>query len=143
MREALLLAVVITVSTASMCCVETPADKIASSPILVLDYVAQQDTVKIYLHGATDHRYDKLYLEVDGEVLNDTKVMMLCMQLDVGTERFNLSASATDGSDVYSAEMTIRVLPNKDDAFHVDVSGGDDEFVDRSDLPWKHRLREQ
>jgi len=141
MRGALLLAVLITVSTASMGCEDTPAAKIASSPILVMDYIAEQDTVKIYLHGATDHRYDRLYLQVDNVTMTDTEVLMLCMNVkDVDT--FNLSASATDGKDVYSAEMTVDVLPNKDEAFHIDMRKGGTEKVDTGDLPWKHRLEE-
>ena len=141
MREALLMAVLITVSAASMGCEDSPAAKIARSPILVLDYIAEQDTVKIYLHGATDHRYDRLYLQVDNLTRTDTEIMMMCMNLtDVGT--FNLSASATDGKDVYSTEITVDVLPNKDDAFHIDLGKGSIEKVDMGDLPWKHRLEE-
>jgi len=141
MREALLLAVVITVSAASMGCEDSPAAKIASSPILVMDYIAEQDMVKIYLHGVTDHRYDQLYLQIDDVNKTDTEVMMLCMNIN-GTETFNLSASATDGKDVYATEMTVDVLPNKDDAFHIDLGKGSIEKVDMDDLPWKHRLEE-
>jgi len=141
MREALLLAVVIAVSAASMGCEDSPAAKIASSPILVMDYIAEQDMVKIYLHGATDHRYDRLYLQIDDVNKTDTEVMMLCMYIN-STETFNLSASATDGKDVYSAEVTVDVLPNKDDAFHIDLGKGSIEKVDMDDLPWKLRLEE-
>jgi len=140
MRGALLLAVVITVSAASMGCEDSPAAKIASSPILVMDYIAEQDMVKIYLHGATDHRYDRLYLQVDDVNKTDTEVMMLCMNVN-SNGTFNLSASATDGKDVYATEMMVSVLPNKDDAFHI-VRKGDTEKVKLDDLPWKHRLEE-
>ena len=145
MREALLLAVIITVSTATMGCEDSPVAKIASSPILVMDFIPDQNSVKIYIHGASDVRYDSLFLQVGNVTIFDEKVLIICTNVsvdDMVNKTFELTASAIDGKDAYTTEIVVEVLPNKDDAFHIDFRKGGSEQVPMGDLPWKHRLDE-
>ncbi|HID73973.1 MAG TPA: hypothetical protein EYP43_02855 [Thermoplasmata archaeon] len=141
MKGAVLLAILTSAALVTMGCEESPATKIANSPLLVMDFVPTEGggTTKIYLRGASDHRFDRLTISIANRTLSDTNCMLLYMNttLDV----FNLTVEAVDGGSTFTTAAWVEKLPTLTRAFDIHL-GETVVRVPMDDLPWVHRLDE-
>lgn len=118
-------------------CTNNPAEKISGIPIVILDFIPDSSTTRIYVHGMTAHRYECIRISVDNRTYLDNSTLYL--GINVTDTDFELSVMVHNREDLYETSIHVRVLPEPDVVFDI-LDEGHRTRVSLEDLPWMKRL---